>query len=435
VLSEFKTHIKNNFPGLFEKRFLLAVSGGLDSMVLTHLCLQQKLDFELAHCNFKLRGKDSDDDEKFVVSYAKKNNLKLYLSHFDTTGYVKKSKVSVEIAARELRYAWFAEIMNQNKLEILVTAHHADDDLETFLINLSRGTGIDGLKGIPAKTDSISRPLLPFSRAAILKYAKKENIAWREDVTNLDTVHLRNQIRHEVIPELKKISPSFLKNFKKTQEYLSDSKAILDNHAQALKTRLFSIENGLTRITIDDLLALQPQKAYLHLLFKDYGFTAWKDILGLLEGMSGKKVYSKTHRLVRDRNHLILEKLEAESDEYYYVKKDQMVLEAPIKLEIQHVKSIKRTSKNILYVDDASLKYPLVVRKWKKGDYFYPFGMSGKKKLSKYFKDEKIDIISKNKQWLLCSGDAIVWVVGKRADERFKVSDNTKKIIQFRCVN
>ena len=435
MLNEFKSHIKHQFELLTQKPFLLACSGGLDSVVLAHLCHQSKLDFHIAHCNFNLRGEESDGDAFFTKKLAKSLNIKFHATSFNTIDYVNKNKVSIEMAARELRYDWFAKIMTKNELEILVTAHHADDDLETFLINLSRGTGIDGLKGISAKTPSIFRPLLAFSQEDILQFAKKANLEWREDSSNQDTIHLRNQIRHEVVPELKKIGPAFLKNFKKTQKYLADSKTILDNHAEALKSRLFEHKNGLIHIYIEDLNALQPQKAYLHLLLKDYGFTAWDDISSLLTGMSGKEVRSKTHRIVKDRTSLILEKLQTKSDESYVIEEVQESVEAPVKMKIEKVDEVGRPANNSLYVDKDSLKFPLVIRKWEKGDYFYPLGMQGKKKLSKYFKDEKIDVISKDKQWLLCSGDDIVWVIGKRADERFKVTPTTKKILCLTCID
>ncbi len=200
MLFEFQEHIESQFPDLRKQKFLLACSGGLDSVVLTHLCHEAKLDFALAHCNFNLRGTESNEDETFVQNLAKNLNRELFLTHFDTVSYASDTKVSIEMAARELRYAWFAEIMKENRLETLVTAHHADDNLETFIINLSRGTGIEGLRGIPSKTSIITRPLFPFSRNQIKAFAKKEALKWREDSTNQETVHLRNKIRHEVVP-------------------------------------------------------------------------------------------------------------------------------------------------------------------------------------------------------------------------------------------
>jgi tRNA(Ile)-lysidine synthase len=432
VLTDFKSHIKNNFSELQEKPFLLACSGGLDSVVLAHLCKACALDFSMAHCNFKLRGAESDSDEKFVVELAKKMSIKLFVTNFNTNTYVENNKVNVQIAARELRYGWFAELMQENGIETLVTAHHSDDNLETFLINLSRGTGMLGLMGIPSKTDTISRPLLAFSREQILNYAKAEKLEWVEDKSNADTKYLRNKIRHQIVPVLKELHPTFLKNFEMTQTYVMGSNAILNNHVELLKSRIFESYDDGFRISIEELAVLHPKKAYVYALFKEYGFTAWDDVLRLLNAMSGKEVRSKTHRLLKDRNYLLLEKLEA-NDAWgcFYIEKNQAEIDFPIHMIIKEVDSIKETSEHILYVDKDSLKYPLVVRKWEKGDYFYPFGMEGKKKLSKYFKDEKIDIISKERQWLLCSADEIVWVVGRRADQRFSVSKETKRIVKL----
>ncbi len=431
MLNEFKNHLETNFPKLLSEPFLLACSGGLDSVVLTHLFHNLKLNFSIAHCNFQLRGAESDADEKFVTHLAKKLNIKSHVTHFNTNDYVAKNKVNVQIAARDLRYAWFSELMQENQVGTLVTAHHADDNLETFLINLSRGTGIDGLTGIPAKTDTISRPLLAFSRAQILKYAEAQNLEWREDASNADVKYLRNKIRHEIVPVLKELHPTFLQNFELTQSHLKGANTVLNNHVELLKSRIFEVHNDGFRISIEELAVLHPQSAYLHALLKDYGFTAWTDIVRLLEGLSGKEVRSKTHRLVKDRDFLLLEALAPEVSENFTIEEEQIEITIPIHIEIESVDDLKETGEHILYVDKDSLKYPLVVRKWEKGDYFYPFGMKGRKKLSKYFKDEKVDIISKEKQWLLCSGNEVVWVIGRRSDQRFSVTKKTRQIVKF----
>ncbi len=431
MLNEFKTHIENSFPELVQVHFLLACSGGVDSVVLTHLCNGCKLDFSLAHCNFQLRGDESDGDQEFVEQLAVGLKKNIHVTNFDTISYVNNNKVSVEMAARALRYAWFAELMKSNKIGTLVTAHHADDSLETFLINLSRGTGIEGLKGIPVKTDTISRPLLAFSRKQILAYANTERLKWREDSTNIEIIHLRNKIRHDIVPKLKELHPTFLANFGMTQSFLADSVLVLQQHINQIKSDLFVTKNGMVHIELRKIEELHPQKAYLHALFKAYGFTAWNDILDLLGGMSGKEVRSKTHRLVKDRKHLLLEELGNNISLGCQIEEGQTEISSPVSLLIEEIEEVKEVSPNTLYVTKEALKYPLTVRKWKKGDYFYPFGMKGKKKLSKYFKDEKIDVISKEKQWLLCSGKDIVWVIGRRSDDRFKVTDITKNIIKF----
>ncbi|MGB5820533.1 MAG: tRNA lysidine(34) synthetase TilS [Saonia sp.] len=431
MVREFENHIKDRFPELYDDRFLLACSGGIDSMVLAHLCASCKLNFAIAHCNFGLRGDESDADEKFVKEFAKNLNHKFYVNHFDTDAYVRGNKVSVQMAARELRYQWFTYLMQEKGFKTLVTAHQADDNLETFLINLSRGTGIDGLIGIPERTDTIARPLLKFSREQLLKYAKAIRMDWREDSSNRDTKYLRNKIRHQLVPGLKELHPTFLDNFQRTQHYLVQTSDMVEAHVGTLKTKLFQKDGDMFTVAIASLLELHPLKAYMYALFKAYGFTEWNNILGLLSATSGKEVRSKTHRLVKDRERLLLQPLVQYIVKTYKIEENQTTIKEPIQLTIDEIAGIGKTSEKILYADKETLKYPLTIRKWKKGDYFYPFGMKGGKKISKFFKDEKMDIIAKGEQWLLCSDDAIVWVIGKRADNRFRVTDNTKSILKF----
>lgn len=432
MLKEFQKHIENNFPHLKQAPFLLAVSGGVDSVVLAHLFAQSNMTFALVHCNFRLRGEESTKDEKLTKDLAGELGYIIHVTHFDTISYVNKNKVSVQVAARELRYRWFEQIMREHSYKTLVTAHHSDDDLETFLINLSRGTGLEGLNGIPTKTNTISRPLLAFSRTQILNYAESEKLSWREDESNSDTKYLRNKIRHEVIPNLKELHPTFLENFGSTLENLKGSSSILTNHINQLKGELFQEIDGITNISIEKLQNLNPLEPYLYELFKDYGFTAWNDIKDLLTGTSGKGVFSKTHRLLKDREELLLQKLETAEDVIFSIAEGTLALDYPIKIQIGEVDNYEKANKpNTLYIDKKTLKYPLVLRKWKEGDYFYPLGMKGKKKVSKFFKDEKMDMISKERQWLLCSEDKIVWIPGKRADDRFKVTEATKSIIKI----
>tara|TARA_R110001583_G_scaffold70281_3_gene198932 strand:- start:881 stop:2185 length:1305 start_codon:yes stop_codon:yes gene_type:complete len=431
VRNQFRIHIQDNFPELLQNRFLLACSGGLDSVVLAHLCAQNELDFALAHCNFKLRGEESDKDEQFVKELAKELNKTLWVEHFNTKAYVNDHKVSVQMAARELRYTWFKDLLAEHGLKTLVTAHHADDNLETFLINLSRGTGINGLSGIPAKTDMISRPLLPYSRAELAAYADQEKIQWREDQSNADKKYLRNKIRHDIIPLLKETHPTFLHNFQTTQKNLQQIVDISETHLSNLKKELFTKENDVIRISTASLIALNPIKAYMYGLFHAYGFTAWNDVVQLLSAMSGKEIRSKTHRLLKDRDDLLLSPIQQDTEAYYEINEGITQINTPIGLVLEEGVMISATAPNILYVDKSTLKYPLVLRKWQKGDYFYPLGMKGRKKLAKFFKDEKMDVFAKENQWLLCSDNQIVWVVGKRPDERFKITPKTKNILKI----
>lgn len=400
-------------------------------MVLLDLCAKLHLDFAVAHCNFQLRGGESNADERLVVHTVKNYDKVLYVTKFDTKDYVSKNKLSLQVGARRLRYDWFDRIMKEKGIATLVTAHHVDDSLETFLINLSRGTGIDGLRGIPEKTDTLSRPLLRFSRQDILAYAVDAGLEWREDASNADTKYLRNKIRHEIVPLLKDLNPAFLENFKDTQKYLSQTSEIVSKRILYLKESLFDEKEGVTRIPIRGLLDLDPLEGYLHPLFKNYGFTETKDLLQLVQTLSGKELCSKTHRLVKDREHLLLAEIGTVDQGEYLIGENRSEVSLPVALTIEEVEKVGETGPDILYVDKETLNYPLKVRKWQKGDYFHPFGMQGRKKVSKYFKDEKVDVLAKEKQWLLCSGDQVVWVIGRRPDNRFKVSERTRKIVKI----
>ncbi|MFS4455640.1 tRNA lysidine(34) synthetase TilS [Maribacter sp. 2304DJ31-5] len=436
MLKEFLDHITSDFPELKQSKFLLACSGGVDSMVLTHLCYNGKMDFALAHCNFNLRGAESDNDALFVQNLARQYGLECFTAEFDTLDYVNQNKVSVQMAARTLRYDWFDHLMTKKKINTLVTAHHADDDLETFLINLSRGTGIEGLTGIPDKTERIARPLLQFSRIQIITYARENGLQWREDQSNADTKYLRNKIRSEIVPLLKELHPTFLKNFKKTQSHLQQTSTISEEYFQTLKKPLFFKENEVIKIAVEELKSLVPLEAHLYGLFHTYGFVEPNDLKHLLNAVSGKILVSKTHKLLKDRGFLLLSQ-SFQNDGFlktFLIHEDEKIVGTPIKFRLNNVAVLGEKSNTVIYIDKNTLNYPLKIRKWKKGDYFYPFGMKGKKKLSKFFKDEKVDVFSKEKQWLLCSNEDIVWVIGRRLDNRFKVTQHTKEILRIEYI-
>lgn len=416
---------------LGEKKLLVACSGGLDSVALTSLCHNSGFDFALAHCNFKLRETESDEDETFVINLGEQLGREVFLKSFDTKVFAQENKVSVQMAARELRYSWFQELQKTKDFDYLLTAHHADDSLETFLINLSRGTGIEGLTGIPEKNDAIIRPLLQFSRDEILHYAKSETLQWREDSSNQETKYLRNKIRHEIVPKLKELHLEFLKNYLSTQEHLYASKQQLNRFKEQLRRELFIVEDDVVRIPLKKLNSHKPDTHLLHLLFSEFGFTSWKDVLHLLNTSSGKAVNSITHKLVRDRGALLLTPNLKAQNISFSIDKGVREVYRPISLIIKSVDKLGSANLQTIYVDEDKLKYPLTLRRWQKGDWFYPFGMKGKKKVSKFFKDEKVDIISKSKKWLLCSGETIVWVVGMRADSRFAVTANTNNILKL----
>ena len=430
MLSLFKKNIEDNFPFLKEKKLLIACSGGLDSVVLTHLLKSLKFEIGLAHCNFSLRGKESDGDEMFVIGLAKKIETPVFAETFNTKKFAKEHNVSTQMAARTLRYNWFNEILDNFGYDYLLTAHHLDDDLETFFINLSRGTGLKGLIGIPKKNERIVRPLLSFSREEILNYAKTYNLKWREDSTNQKTDYLRNKLRLDVLPKLKETNGSILKNFQKTQQHLQSSHNLIEDYLSLIYKLLVTEVSDSYKINITNLVALPNPDALLYELLKDFGFTEWHDVTNLVKAQTGKKIFSKTHQLLRNRDELILTTINSENEDYeFLVSKNGIV--SPITLKIEKSNYMGESGKNLIYLDNENLKFPLILRKWRKGDIFQPFGMKGKKKLSKFFKDEKISTYEKEKIWVLLSEDKIVWVVDYRMDDNYKVTENTKNILKI----
>ena len=431
---QFETHIKKQLSFLTNSKLLVAVSGGVDSIVLAHLCKQLHLNIGIAHCNFKLRGTASDEDAKFVSDFAKKLRIPFHEIDFDTEKYSKEEKLSIQMAARKLRYQWFNELVALHDYQYIITAHHLDDSLETFLINFLRGTGLQGLTGIPEQNNNIVRPLLPFKRDDIEQYAKAHEIAWREDASNAETKYLRNNLRLEVIPKLKDLNPELYTSFSKTISHLQASQKIVNQTVSKLANEVISLEgNGVKKINIERLKENDLSEVYLFELLKPFGFTAWEDIKDLMYAQSGKQIHSESHRLIKDRAYLLLERKfsKTKNEELYHIFQRTTQLEVPIHLEFETTTSFDFNDDNKVFLDKDVLKFPLQLRKWKKGDYFYPLGMMGKKKLSKFFKDEKMSILDKEVQWLLCSDDRIVWVIGKRLDNRFRITEQSENILKI----
>ena len=432
--SVFNEHIQEQFSAFNNNQIGVAISGGVDSVVLAYLLKQCNVAITLLHCNFQLRGEDSTGDQIFVKQLAKEWNIPFLTIDFDTKLYSQENKTSIQIAARELRYNWFTKMAAKHNLKAVVTAHHADDNLETILINLSRGTGLEGVTGIPKINGLFMRPLLLFSKEEILLFAKAENIKWREDISNSDTKYLRNKIRHHIIPEYKQIQPQLLQNVNKTIKFLEQSQALVATYVEEKKEVFLEEDlntNGF-KLKIEKLNKEAHLDIVLFETLKPYGFSAWADIKTLLLAQSGKKIQSATHTLLKDREYILLYKHTNAIEEQTYVinESDSVVLinEGKINLETNLDKENSGLNVN---VDKSLLQFPLIVRKWRKGDYFYPAGMQGKKKLSKYFKDEKLSIPEKENIWLLCSNNEIVWVIGKRADRRFLVNKTTTNSINI----
>ena len=428
---KFQNYINTNLSFLKEKRLLLAVSGGIDSMVLVNLCHQLKLEIYIAHCNFQLRGEESDEDEHFVISQAEKLQTPIFIQRFETRAFAEQQKLSIQVVARKLRYDWFNTLLINNDFDYILTAHHLDDSLETFLINFTRGSGLDGLTGIPEQNGTIIRPLLTFSRNEIEAFAKENAVEWREDSSNASDNYLRNKLRHEVIPVLKELNPSLLDSFENTISNLQQSQSLVNDASQMVYKQVVSEEDTI-KIDISKLKAFQNYKAYLYQWLNEYGFSDWNSVYDLIDAQSGKQVFSETHILLKDRNYLILFPKQNENESIHFlVAKGQKEIKFPLKLEFCNVDDISVNTTNTIFVDEDILQFPLIIRKWQEGDFFYPFGMNGKKKLSKFFKDEKFSLIDKSKTWLLCSDNEIVWVIGSRQDERFKVTNTTTKILKI----
>lgn len=433
MLAKLKKHIVENFQFLENKKLVLATSGGLDSMVMAHLFQQLGFDIALAHCNFQLRGLESFGDQTFVQEYAATNEIPLFITQFDTEAFAKDYKLSTQLAARDLRYNWFYELLETENYDYILTAHHADDNLETFLINLSRGTGLEGLVGIPEQNDKIIRPLLLFSRQEIANYAAENTIQWREDSSNASDKYLRNKIRHDLVPLFKELNPQFIASFQKTQSYLQDAQTMLEDAAIMVYQQVAKKEGDEIYFDLKQLKRLANYKSYLYQWLHEFGFSSWNDVYDLVESQSGKQVFSPDFRLLKDRDSLILSPIHSEKEKSeYFVNKNSTEVNFPLNLSFCKVSDISLPTNTAIFVDEDQLEFPLVLKRWNQGDLFQPFGMNGKsKKVSKFFKDEKLSLIEKENSWILWSGNRIVWIVGLRQDERFRIINTTKNILKI----
>ena len=428
MINKVKQFILNNSLFNTESKLLVAISGGADSVSM--LCVLHKLGYnvELAHCNFNLRESESDEDEVFVKKLAEKFKVKLHIKSFETIKYATENKISVQMAARDLRYNWFKQLLSEHSLDSVVVGHHQNDDVETFLINLLRGSGIRGMLGMSAKNNNIVRPLLSVNREEIEEYLHEIKQDFREDSSNKSVKYLRNRIRHKVMPTLKDINPKIIQTISGEIEILDAVFQIFQQQIDFKKQKLLSTENGVLKIRISDLVKLKPLNVYLYEFLKPFGFTEIKQLISTLSSQSGKQFFSSSHQLVVDREFIFIEELSKSSEEYI-ISENQVMINTPITVSFDSSKNTEITKyQKKVKLDYSKLEFPLILRKWKKGDKFMPLGMCQFKKLSNFFIDEKYSILDKQKQWLLCSANNIVWVVGVRIDDRFKIDKNTKKV-------
>lgn len=436
LLERYIEHVKQQ--QLFQKNdhLLIAVSGGLDSVVLCHLCKAAGCSFSIAHCNFSLRGAESDRDEAFVKTLAADLNATIYVEQFDTNRYAQENKVSIQVAARELRYQWFRNLLKEHGLRYLLTAHHRDDNVETVLMNLAKGTGIDGLKGIQPKQGDLVRPLLFASRQEILQYANENGLKWVEDSSNQETKYARNHFRHAVIPALEKVYPQVSQNIAATIERLNEAAELYQQAIDKHKKSLAEEKGKEVHIPVLKLLKASPLKAILYEIIQQYGFSGSQveEVIKLLSSESGKYITSATHRVIRNRAWLIIAPLNTGQERLILIESPDSVLNFESgMLDVQLVETGAAISadSNIAFLDAKEIRFPLLLRKWKNGDYFYPLGMQKKKKLSRFFIDQKLSKIAKESVWVVESGKRILWVVGLRIDDRFKITPATKTALKL----
>jgi tRNA(Ile)-lysidine synthase len=443
MLKEFKAFITSEKLFGAEDRILLAVSGGIDSVVMCELFHWAGYTYGVAHCNFNLRGMESDADEAFVENLAKKYQVPFYHKRFLTRKEAGDKRISIQMAARDLRYHWFEELRKKEKYHSIATAHHLDDQIETFFINLLRSTGIAGFHGILPRKGNLVRPLLFTHRDDIAAFAKKHKLIFREDSSNAETKYLRNKIRHEIVPLFCRLNPAFPQIITGTIQRMRETEVIFMNAIEEMRKKIVRNDINGTHICFDDLRKLSPIGIYAFELLSPFGFNeaVISDILHSPDEGSGKIFYSQTHRLIRDREELIINPI--------VDKKGSRVKNAEIKIPVNK-KEIRKpihlfftkisagktfsinTSNDVANLDLNKISFPLIVRRWKKGDSFYPFGMNKKKKLSDYFIDRKLSIPEKENIWLLCSGPQITWIIGHRIDHRFRVTSQTKEVLQVR---
>ena len=457
MLDQFKAYINRCNLIAEGDQLILALSGGIDSMVLANLLLKSKVQFVAAHCNFHLRGEESDGDEQFVREFTEKNGIQCFVKHFNTEQYAAEQGISIEMAARDLRYAWFEELRQQLGYDKIAVAHHADDQAETFFINLLRGAGLRGLKGMQPKNGSIIRPLLWASREQIHQYAIGNQITWHEDHTNAESVYLRNKIRNQLLPAFDKLQPEARQGLYKSLEHLASEYVL---YRKLLDEKLSQIveQDGETQrlpysaLTHSDVGPSTPSTdsgtegsvtfaSMFQLLFewlRQYNFNTDQChfIFDAMENGIGNKYYSSTHQLIIGRNELQLSEIQTVDTEEIHISTGEEEITSPIYLCFSQFEKtadfVIDKSSNVAQLDADKIQFPLTLRHWQHGDRFYPLGMKGSKLLSDFFVDQKFTEWEKQNVWLLVSADnEILWVVGYRIDDRFKVTKDTKCV--FRC--
>jgi tRNA(Ile)-lysidine synthase len=415
-------------------KLLLAVSGGVDSMVMAWLFREAGIEHSIAHCNFSLRGQESDGDEEFVAAYSRNNNIPFFSMRFDTLGHAASKKISVQMAARELRYDWFGSLVNQEGFDAVAVAHNLNDNVETFLINLMRGTGLSGLTGMGQYRDRLIRPLLFATRAEIASYASERKIEYREDSSNKEVKYTRNRIRHKVIPEMEKVNPGVLNAITGTMKHLSSASEILDTYIDSMLESIFiPVQDGF-EADISTLTSLKPSVPYIYELFHRFGISPKQaeEVISLLGSQTGKYIYTSTHRLLNDRGKIIVtEKIEEEPSVNEFNSLDEIHISGLFTdLHIAEPSGDPLpVTPLIASLDLERITFPVTVRHWEPGDRFMPLGMKQMKKISDFLIDLKVPVSDKEKVLLLLSDGEVAWVMGYRIDDRFRVTAQTERIL------
>lgn len=446
LLKEFKAFIAKE--NLFQPKdhLLLAVSGGVDSVVLCELCHRAGYSFSIAHCNFQLRGEESVRDENFVRSLAQRYNVRVHVIHFETEKYASEHKLSIQVAARNLRYQWFRELLSQFQIQKLLTAHHANDNIETILMNFFKGTGITGLRGMLPKQGDIVRPLLFATKETIKQFAEENKLTWVEDISNAQDKYTRNFIRHQLMPVITEMYPQAESNLLANIQRFREVEFLYRQTIQKHLKKLVEQKGAELHIPILKLKNTNAAATILYEILHPLNFTPKQseEALHLIESETGKYIASSTHRIFKNRNWLIIAPNDTSIAENIIIEEGQTSVqfaggnlnfrnEPPTSNPILSGVEGLPTSNNIAFLNAAEIKYPLILRKWKPGDYFYPLGMRKKKKLARFFIDNKLSATEKEKTWVLEMDKKIIWVIAHRIDDRFRITPDTKSMLRIEC--
>ncbi len=436
LLAKFQQHIKQQNLFSPKDKLLLAVSGGVDSVVLCELCKQAGHDFIIAHCNFQLRGEESERDEQFVRGLGKKYSVEVVVKKIDTEKFAAKKKISIQEAARDLRYGWFAELVGSQSSKYLLTAHHSDDNAETAMMNFFRGTGLHGLTGIPVSAGHIRRPLLSFSKEELIVFAKENKLEFVEDSSNQSSKYTRNFFRNEIIPAISKAYPQVKENLLDNINRFKEVEKLYSFSVGELKKKICKQRGNEIHVPVKQLMSFN-NRALIYEIISPYGFHEKQvdEVVKLADSGSGKYIQSPTsdYRIIRHRHWFIISPVQATEAENIFIEEEVKEIRFSLgNLCMETTSNIKPpTSNDKVSLDAKEITFPLLLRKWKTGDYFYPLGMKKKKKLSRFFIDQKLSKTDKEKVWLLESNQRIIWVVGYRIDERFRTTEKTKQVLQF----